>query len=446
MKVGNPADIPGVRADSTEDHDPDAAQSHEVGEPPKPTGAKRMKGAELASALLLRSKKTSPPPRPTRAAEGPRANATAAAPGLGAAPAAVNLEPVKVLASVFPHAQGDVGGLCKRLWMAGAADNVTVLVLQSVLRGLRRLHSIGIPHGDLKAANVLYVDGMFCLTDMPVGAQYLAISLSLSFCLSVSLSVCLSICLSIYLSVGRWHTLADLWQSSAGGRWTDIHMCVCVRACVRACVCVYVYMICMPVQYQALNWSATPVLTKDPVAHTLVQGKRFLANDMWGLGIITLSLVAGYSEMEAVKASLRRLEPRAYNAAPPASRKMDAVTQNWLVVVLMLLHFLGRAGSPMAMDSANAAMKALSSNWLRRHVPAVSSKAYLEACQKAARSLAAAVLIPGRSPAVIESLAYCLDITDLARNAHGIPWPTDAGGGDPDPDVPDDASPAEESR
>ena len=34
----------------------------------------------------------------------------------------------------------------------------------------------------------------------------------------------------------------------------------------------------------ALNWSATPVLTKDPVAHTLIQGKRFLANDMWGLG------------------------------------------------------------------------------------------------------------------------------------------------------------------
>ena len=46
----------------------------------------------------------------------------------------------------------------------------------------------GVPHGDLKAANVLYVDGIFCLTDMP-----------------------------------------------------------------------------------ALNWSATPVLTKDPVAHTLVQ-------------------------------------------------------------------------------------------------------------------------------------------------------------------------------
>jgi hypothetical protein len=33
---------------------------------------------------------------------------------------------------------------------------------------------------------------------------------------------------------------------------------------------------------------------------------------------------------------------------------------------------------------------------------------------------------PARSAAVIESLAYCLDVTDLARNSHGIPWPTDA--------------------
>jgi hypothetical protein len=40
----------------------------------------------------------------------------------------------------------------------------------------------------------------------------------------------------------------------------------------------------------------------------------------------------------------RAQEPRAYNAAPSASRKMEAVTQNWLVVSLMLLHFFGRAG------------------------------------------------------------------------------------------------------
>lgn len=349
IQVGDPADIV-VADDSTEDGD--AALSNEVDI--APGAARRMKGSELASALLLRTKKNSPAPQraAARVSTSTFANMTRAAPKM-MTPAAVSVAPVKVLASVFPHAQGDVGGLCKRLWMGGAADNVTILVLQSVLRGLRRLHSVGVPHGDLKAANVLYVDGMFCLTDMP-----------------------------------------------------------------------------------ALNWSATPVLTKDPVAHTLLQGKRLLCNDMWGLGLITLSLVVGYTEMEAVKASLRKLEPRAYNASPGASRKMDAVTQNWLVVSLMLLHFLGRSGTPMAMDSANAATKALSSSWLRRHVPAVSSKVYLESCQKVAQTLAFAVLAPGRSAAIIESLAYCLDITDLARNSHGIPWPAE----------PDDSESASLSR
>ena len=106
---------------------------------------------------------------------------------------------------------------------------------------------------------------------------------------------------------------------------------------------------------------------------------------------------------------------------------MDAVTQNWLVVSLMLLHYLGRSGTPIAMDTAHEATKALSSTWLRRHVPAVSSKLYLEACQKSAQSLAFAVLAPGRSASIIETLTYCLDVTDISRNAHGIPWPSEAG-------------------
>jgi hypothetical protein len=32
-----------------------------------------------------------------------------------------------------------------------------------------------------------------------------------------------------------------------------------------------------------------------------LQGKRLLCNDMWGLGLITLSLVVGYTEMETGK-------------------------------------------------------------------------------------------------------------------------------------------------
>ena len=140
-------------------------------------------------------------------------------------PLRVEAKSVSILTSVFPHAQGDVGGLNKRLWAGGAADNVTVVVLSSVQKGLITMHAMGMPHGDLKPANILYSGGQFCLTDMP-----------------------------------------------------------------------------------ALNWTATPVLTKDPVAHTMIRGKRFMCNDMWGLGMVCLGLVCGHSKFESIKTSMRQFD------------------------------------------------------------------------------------------------------------------------------------------
>lgn len=292
---------------------------------------RRMKGSELAVALLLRS------------ADGGKGSSAVSNQLVddGEPPSAVELSPAPVMTSVFPHAQGDVGGLCKRIWSKGATDDVTVLVLQSLLRGLRRLHAIGVPHGDLKAANVLYVGGHFCLTDLP-----------------------------------------------------------------------------------ALSWSATPVLTKDPVAHTLGNGKRLLCNDMWGAGIIALGLVLGFTEMDSVKGSLRRLNPLEFNETPSASRRLDAVSQNWLVVVLHLAVILRRTGITTAVDAGAASTKALTSQWLKRYAPAVSSKRYMEECKFVADRIAAAILKPDRADAVIESIAYCLDVTDVARNALGMPWPS----------------------
>ena len=57
-KVGDPANVDDVPAD---DNDEDAARSHEGHRPPG--AAKRMKGSELAIALLFRSSKTPPPQR-----------------------------------------------------------------------------------------------------------------------------------------------------------------------------------------------------------------------------------------------------------------------------------------------------------------------------------------------------------------------------------------------
>jgi len=340
LKVGMPSEEAVEWRPAASDNHEEAAQSHDdLHDAPKVPN-RRMKGSELASLLLLRG---------SAAAAG---KDKAFDPARDAVPVAVATEPVPVLASVFPHAQGDIGGLNKRLWIDGAPDNVTLVVLQSVLRGLRRLHAVGVPHGDLKAANVLYANGHFCLTDLP-----------------------------------------------------------------------------------ALNWSATPVLTKDPVAHTLLRGKRLLCNDMWGMGMVCLSMVCGFRRIESVKVSLRRLFPSDYSPERSASKRMDSTTQNWLVVILLLLKRLEDVGTPATMDAGKSARAALKSGWLRRHVPAVASKQYLEECKRSSSELLACVLASQRSLAIIDALAYSLDVTDTARNALGMPWPSE----DEDVSLEDDA-------
>jgi len=286
-----------------------------------PVRRKRMKGIELADALML--------PRQGGARKGT----------MPSMPHSVEASPVRVLVSVFDHAQGDVGGLSKRLWAAGAVDSVTILVIQSVSRGLRTLHASGIPHGDLKPANVLYAGGQFCLTDMP-----------------------------------------------------------------------------------ALNWTATPVLTKDPVAHTMIRGKRFLANDMWGLGMVSLGLICGHTKFEAVKTKLRGIDAARY---PKPMGKMDPVTSHWLVVVLLLISSIdtNTLCIPAVEEVAIAARRTLRSEWLGRQVPATRSKAYIETCRGVADVLKEAVFKPGRREDLIETLVYCLDVTDISRNALAMPWP-----------------------
>mmetsp|Transcript_23164 Transcript_23164/g.52055 ORF Transcript_23164/g.52055 Transcript_23164/m.52055 type:complete len:603 (-) Transcript_23164:98-1906(-) len=324
VKVGRPSEV------STDDGKSEGYRGQEEAHSHlsvvRQDDVKRIKGSELASALLLRKTQSK------EKQDNP-------------APMAVDLKPVFTLVSVFPHAQGDVGGLCKKLWAKGAQDNVTTLVLQSVLRGLRRLHAIGVPHGDLKAANVLYASGRFCLTDLP-----------------------------------------------------------------------------------ALNWSATPVLTKDPVAQTMIRGKRLLCNDMWGLGFIGLSLVCGCERMEAVKSNLRQIDPLDYSSTSSVSRKLDGVTQNWLVTILLLLSSLKGRGlslSPICVNVSEAAKKALTSSWIRRNVPAVQNPSYREECAFNADLLAERVFTQDRSTSLLESLCYCLDVTDVARNALAMPWPVE---------------------
>ena len=51
-----------------------------------------------------------------------------------------------------------------------------------------------------------------------------------------------------------------------------------------------------------------------------------------------------------------------------------------------------RAGIPTAVDAGAASAKALNSQWLKRYVPAVSSKRYVEECKFVADRIANSLL------------------------------------------------------
>ena len=177
----------------------------------------------------------------------------------------------------------------------------------------------------------------------------------------------------------------------------------------------------------ALNWTATPLLSKDPVAHTLRRGKRFLCNDLWGLGLLTLNVLAGHRAFDQIKQELRDLKPTApASAAPhPGSKRIDYVSGNWLVVSLYLLVEL-EEHSHYGKGAAHYARVALRSSWLVDHVGAIAAASYREQCQSVARRLREAIVRPTaveeeEAAQVMDCLSYCLDVTDLARNALCIP-------------------------
>ena len=58
------------------------------------------------------------------------------------------------------------------------------------------------------------------------------------------------------------------------------------------------------------------MLTNDPISSTLLMcGKRLMSNDMWGLGLITISLLGGSAPFKKTCEKFKRILPPA-SAAP----------------------------------------------------------------------------------------------------------------------------------
>lgn len=62
----------------------------------------------------------------------------------------------------------------------------------------------------------------------------------------------------------------------------------------------------------ALTRATTKMLTNDPVCSTYIRtGKRMLANDMWGLGLITIALIGGFAPFKKVCEYFKTFQPPA---------------------------------------------------------------------------------------------------------------------------------------
>ena len=79
------------------------------------------------------------------------------------------------------------------------------------------------------------------------------------------------------------------------------------------------------------------------------------------------------------------------------------------------------AAPPLSEDTARAARRALRSEWLGKQVPATRFKAYMNRCSGVANELRETLLRPGRRQDLIEAMIYCLDVTDVSRNALAMP-------------------------
>jgi serine/threonine protein kinase len=66
----------------------------------------------------------------------------------------------------------------------------------------------------------------------------------------------------------------------------------------------------------ALTRATTKMLTSDPVVSTrITSGRRMLSNDMWGLGLVSITLLAGTTAFRKVCEKFKAIAPEAGDAA-----------------------------------------------------------------------------------------------------------------------------------
>jgi len=244
---------------------------------------------------------------------------------------------MRLLCSVFDLASYDASKIYKEQ-RAGASAAMVTNILRDVGLALRSMHACGSAHGDVKLANILYVehDG-YLLGDLP-----------------------------------------------------------------------------------ALLRATTRTFTIDPIAGSAAvdAGRRMLANDCWGLGVVGLQLMAGPARFRTILTNFKKiLEP---GKAGPC----------WLIMAMSFLHALGTSSlSPKQSNPELAREMSFYATHARKLLHSTTAKAMLhlmsrpqrEVCREFGVKLARTVANHPAFEHVWKQLAYCLDSSNLARNAIAMP-------------------------
>ena len=163
----------------------------------------------------------------------------------------------------------------------------------------------------------------------------------------------------------------------------------------------------------ALTRATTKMLTNDPISSTLlVSGKRLLCNDMWGLGLITLSLLGGSAPFKRTCEKFKRILPPA-NAAPL-----------WIIFAAGFLHTLAHLvpKEQAVVDAARAVRQLIQAPATRKTIKPISRDCR-ETCRMEGEQAARLIMRHPAAPKLWTQLAYCFDISNVARNALAMPLP-----------------------
>jgi len=163
----------------------------------------------------------------------------------------------------------------------------------------------------------------------------------------------------------------------------------------------------------ALTRATTKMLTNDPLSSTsLISGKRMMCNDMWGLGLITISLLEGCGPFKRTCEKFKRILPP-QNSGPL-----------WIIFAAGFLHTLAYlVPEEEKLTEAARSVRQLIQAPSGRKMIKVISREYREVCRYEGEQAARLVLSHPAAPQVWKQLAYCLDVSNVARNALAMPLP-----------------------